>query len=666
MGNRFTHVPFQEYTSFYDKIPYQQIAEVGAYKDKQFNEGQQAVSEFENLLNVPSLDADTPIKQQRVKYYEDELQKTLDNTKGDYSSIIPTVARLKRELGKDLRDGELGAVAGNYSQDSEYVKRLNELVDKKVISQEKASKLLEVNRANYKGIGQKNNLGRFSGYGTIAPANDVNVSEELDKMAKDWKASAVSSGSYKFSPDGKYIIKTDGSNEVVSDEEIFRNITASAKTNPEIMGFLKQQTMLDTYGRGQEQPEGYTIGSNSYASKADFDSLYTDELLNTPARMVASKYGYSKISSNADIKADSYGLQRSKQELENPISSSQLDTGEYDPVLSNPVIQGSTNWFDQNGNLQAERTYTGPDTKLTGPGEKAFNAYAKRRGIDLPKSNTTVQNPDFAQQKAIVEGLRKNAPNATKGMTDKQVMELHVQSLGESGQISYNSFQLQGLNPESTSKFVSSNLAGKKFMIDGDLQAMTFEQMAENLGLDNEELRKEVEKSKTVGIKPSSPNNPGAFKVQVFDGDGKPKSITIEGNKTQQDFFREYDNLMSLDKASTPGEVHTNNYYAKTEQTEVQTPEGYKVQFGTIIHPLSQSTASLEDIKSTYGSLENAKSQGITFVPVGKGTYKLVLDKQSINPQELGQSLVDRFKLEKMKDLHNKQKKSVDYTDTEE
>ena len=307
-ANRYTNYTPQEYHSLFQPVNFQEILQLGLLKEKQYEEGQEQISDFEKMLNVPALDPDNIKKKERIKYYEDQLNSALDQNKGDYSKMIPKVKSLKKELFKEFRDGELGAISNNYSQDSEYKKRLNDLVDKKLIDVSTADQLYNVNRSQYKGIGIQNSLGRFNSYNTISPAEQVNVSEELDKMAKDWKADAVASGGFRWSKDGKYIIKTDGSNEAVSAKEIFDNITASAKNNPKIMNFLKQQTMLDTYGKGQEQAEGYTIGNNSYKDKQSFDNLYTNELLNTPAMMVANKYGYSKTMSKSDISADSYSL----------------------------------------------------------------------------------------------------------------------------------------------------------------------------------------------------------------------------------------------------------------------------------------------------------------------------------------------------------------------
>ncbi len=325
MANRFTRFEPQEFTSLYTEIPYSAIAEVGAYKDKQYNEGQRQLSEFEQLLNVPALEQDTPIKKERIKYYEDQLNSSLDSVKGDYSRVIPAITRLKRELGKDLREGPLGAVVTNYSTDAESKKRLNELVDKKLIDVNTAEKLYKMDRSKYQGIGSQNSLGRFNNFNTTTPAEQIDLAEHFDKLAQGYKADKVASGGYRFSKDGKYIIKTDGSNEVVSDKQIASDLMRVAGSDPKIQAFVQQQALLDTYDKGQEfqDPNGntsyYQIGNSAYPSKQDFQQLYSQELLNSPISFAASKHGYQSTSSDASIDADKYALKDYETEKSNEL-----------------------------------------------------------------------------------------------------------------------------------------------------------------------------------------------------------------------------------------------------------------------------------------------------------------------------------------------------------
>lgn len=549
MANRFTQYTPQEFTSLYTEIPYSAIAEVGAYKDKQFNEGQQAVSEFENLLNVPSLDPDTPIKKQRIKYYEDELQKSLDNTKGDYSTIIPTVARLKRELGKDLRDGELGAIANSYAKNVEDKKRLNELVDKKLIDSIDAEKRYTIDTANYKGIGTPNALGRYNIYQGNAPAEQVKLSEEADKLAKDWKANSVANGSVRFNTakdglgePGKYLIKTDGSNEVVSEQEIYNNILPMMLQDHKISAYAKQQAEFDSYGYGKEQqgtngdPSYYQIGSSAYPSKEDFHNKYANSLIQEAAKFGASKYGFQKTSFDKDAKSDDYARDASKaarvQQLLNPI----IPSGELQPVNTEgkdtPAVDPLKNFknlkFTKEGNADfSEPKSMGKGTFQNDP--KKYEEFAK---IIAP----------------FKASLPANSP--LKNGTQEQLYKALSEAITNNTSTSDYTYSLQGIDIDHLSESVFGDKNGVG-LLDGtiikleDGTTFSYDKSGDNtniiqgLKLNTGKGDAKV-KNPFYGIRLENlaPTKDGALKGSVVGTDGVVRNIEVSQSPEQRQYFQ--------------------------------------------------------------------------------------------------------------------------------
>lgn len=308
-SNRYTEYTPQDYHSLFQPINFEEILQLGALKEKQFEQGQAAADELSNtFLNIKSLDVDNPRAKEIGNQYEADLQKIISDSKGDYSTITPKLRSLKTKYAKDALQGEIAAIQGNYGAHAADKERIIELVDKKLVDSSIGAKLLEQSLYNYKGIGTPNALGKYNLYKSSSPAEQVSFSDEAEKRAKGWMADAEAKG--QIVKQGGYWVKTDGSREQITAQEIYDSVYNDMLNDPKIKAYANQLGSLDTYKIPlQNAPDGtqyYDLGNKYYSPSLPSD--VSNEYISNAVKLAANKYSYLKTKDDISINEDAFAL----------------------------------------------------------------------------------------------------------------------------------------------------------------------------------------------------------------------------------------------------------------------------------------------------------------------------------------------------------------------
>ncbi len=597
-ANRYTNYTPQEYHSLFQPVNFQEILQLGLLKEKQYEEGQIASEDFlTDLYKRKSLEADDPKRREKLKFYEDFLNKTLDENKSDYSKMIPKVRSLKRQF---LRDESLNDMQAKYDDLELKKKEFKDNVknyegNENMVYNLKIQKALE----NYKGQ-EEVAPGVFNkiNYGLLPTYPDIQ--KEMSDMYKDFNATAFDLG-FKDMGNGYYRSAT---GEKVDARTVKQAVQSSIMTNPKYSPFLKD--LSDYYGKD---------AANNYAAGI--------------VQGIVNREAGSKL--NVDYNKN-WVLE--KEMDKQPVLPGQISQGMYDVVSENPVLKEAQGFFGKNGELLTQKSI---ESDSPSGGSYDVGNESLSGGKINRNSDSFVENKTYLEQKSIIDNYRKNAPNSTKGLSDKQVLDLHIATANSSGNIAYNSISLPNTNSEALTKSVIKDLSGKKIKITGDESVSTLPEVAKKLGLSKDNLAEQIKNSYINGIKPLSKNNPGSFKVTIYNSQSVPVEITIPGSTDQQSFFKEYNDLMTYDIQGQSGSVTTDNYHAVTSMGEQNVNGVYQPVYGTIIYPLSTGKTTLKEINDKFGSVDIAKSKGYEFIKHGD-IYKLLLNPET--PDEVGRKFV--------------------------
>ena len=599
-----------------------------------------------------------PLKKIKVRYQDvDRLKSTAKqyDQRGEdlvakiqsgtpKSSILTDLTKLRNDLNTDLTAGNLFTLANN----------------KAVYDQYNVEKLTKKNYTpafddNYFTISDDAYSGAWDDQGNLNNSSLRTIDEPLeyekkaDEIVKGIEA--IGGGDWRLEKGANgqtYIVNRTG--ERVDQDKITNTFLPAWENTLENAQLNKE--------------------ANYYAKVAGVDpNEYLKTRKSELLQFVVNKYLMNK--STARASGDPYGLRGFDQQLSAYDTTPHVEMGTYDPVEINPILKTAKEFFSPDGKIQKSKVI--PKTLIGSvgeSGEKAARAAEALMGLKQPKNaDYTVVNPDYDKQVKLLEDIRKTAPNATKGLTDAEVLNLHAESLGSTGQVSYKTYNLDGMDINKINDVLLSNLSGKKIMVTGDTSITTLPQAAKKLGLNGKELDTRIKTAKTNGIKPTSPNNPGSWKVTVVGGDNLPHDITISADLDQQRFFTEFDELLENDKQGIIGSKNTNNYYSisNVQEVPVTMPNGavkYNLQYGTVIYPKSnpKDAVTLDEITKQFGSIKNAEAQGHVFVKNKSGKYDLILSNSPINVEDFGRQLVHDWNATGLKNYQQTAKKNSTYS----
>lgn len=645
-------------------------------KDEQ-NRQDTAQAEVASVINKPFGYINTAKESVEAQQTKAELEAKGETLKGlDYNNPQDR-AKLLQGL-KDIRSsyepgGQAYAHEANLAAYQDNLKNLKTLLDKgdKLggITKDQYDYLTASALDKFSSTGRVKN-GQYNQYSAVTPAPVVDAYKIADDVGNAWKSNKIQNEGYRLStakdglnvPEGTLFKKIGNSIEYADPNEIKHFTKQRIDQTPGAREYLQQQADIKEY-KARKLGQYLTGDPNALLEQdqnGNFNQFNPDtyksdkyqQALEDAGNYAGTKYGFTNKSQTEDIKNNTQAIEANKQNFD---STPHLDTGSYDPIANNPILKTATNFIDKNGNLV---------DKVPNPNQigKEWNIKNGRitsgplAGEGVVHGEADIENKDFVEQKALINNIKSKAPNSTKGMNDAQVLDYYTKALGNSGQVSYNAFDLNGIDTDKITKHVLDNLSGKKVMVTGDPEATTLSQVGSKLGLSESDLRKEIKEATVNGIKPTSPNNPGAWKVTVVGSDNLPHEITIEGDKDQQNHFSEYNTLMNYDKNGTIGDVTTNNYYSHTDIQETQNPDGtYSSSYGTTIYPLSKTRLTKEEA-------DKAETLGHKVTKTGNN-YRLILDTQPIDPESFGRELVHNWSSKGLRNYQEKENTKPTYSE---
>lgn len=586
------------------------------------------------------------LKQSIEKQLEDA--KSLNATSPNfYRDTIKTIKGVKDQFGEF---GEAGAINNRSRQYQAALKDVEDDKDaepwmkdyyRQQLLQQASDPNLDFNPQN----------GNYKQIKTPEKFTKVNVEDELHKVLSDIKPdTSYIQGGYSGTPIDFETAYREGKLTKLGYDKLAESVTQHFRGDLNTQKYM--QGMSDHQGLGTNESQFYNIVKGedgrphvqfnnntllgNILSGAVNGAKYTDQDLNT--KFVSDKLGLHNAIKQGDFD-----------------STPHLDTGSYDPITNNPIINKATNFIDKNGNLLP--SIPNPNQLAQEWGVKNGRiATGPLAGEGVVNGEKDIENKDYIEQRALINNIKEKVPNSTKGMNDAQILDYYTKTLGSNGQVSYNSFDLNGMDTDKITKHVLNNLSGKKIMVTGDPSATTLSEVGDKIGLSEDDLRKEIEKAKVNGIKPTSTNNAGSWKVTVVGGDKLPHEITIEGDKDQQRHFNEYNTLMSYDKNGTIGDVTTDNFYSHTDLQETKNPDGtYSTSYGTTIYPLSQT-------KLTATEAKQAEALGHKVTKTGND-YRLILDSKPIDPESFGRQLTHDWNSQGLRNYQEKENTKPTYSE---
>lgn len=266
-SNRYTEYTPQDYHSLFQPVDFNEILQLGLMKERQYAQGQAESDDFlSSLYNIKSLDQDAPIRRQKLSEYESELNKTLDEAKGDYSKIFPKIGSLKRRFA---RDESLQDIQAKYNQDQELIKQIK---DKRSDFQGQEAMVYDLyrNRPNKAYTGQQEvapGIYNKLNYGILPVYSDI--SGDISKEFKTFKGLASSLG---FADMGNGYFRT-GTNEEVPASKVENAVKGYIIGNPK---YQQQLQDMNSY-YGEEYTKNYlnnliaSIQNREAGNKLDVD-----------------------------------------------------------------------------------------------------------------------------------------------------------------------------------------------------------------------------------------------------------------------------------------------------------------------------------------------------------------------------------------------------------
>jgi hypothetical protein len=261
----------------------------------------------------------------------------------DWENQLPAVTRLGREFAQ--RSMELQQPI---AQMQAYQKELED--DKRKLTPEQRAILLARSRAQYTGL-KKDNLGRFvGGFRGIDPANNVDMPEWLDKIAKEIKP-FENADKIEYSAGNGYLVTRGNKREVVSETRVQEALNQAFNLSNEVQSYMGMQgdnaaflasrtdinALPDTIQTTTMGKDGKAVtttipnpmkvqalelatrlGTTPQEAYARLTKAATIQgIRNQASSYLRSKYAYSKTQSEQGLATDEPWLQEQKEKAAN-------------------------------------------------------------------------------------------------------------------------------------------------------------------------------------------------------------------------------------------------------------------------------------------------------------------------------------------------------------
>jgi hypothetical protein len=587
-ANRFTRFQPQQYVSTAVPLPFDEILRAGAMKqakhDKEVSNVSKAADEFSQVETRP-IQEDIQAKNKIVSGYIGEVQDIV-STKygGNYAAAQPEISRITSKY----------ASSPFWQYNKAYVDQYKKAKTEQDKLTAEGKQMVDFDSSIFnKGIyDEQGNINKIG----FDVQSQLNHGEIAEKLANDLKASLDDKGLSQY---GLGYLK-DRSVEELSKEDI-----ANYASNPHVIEAFKAND--PQYVRILKEKQGVNDDDHLNAKIGEFiyGNIIDKKIKKDHSSYLKDLIGQEERKKKADLESDYILPQSYNTDKQN---NPEINTN--DP-LKGTSLEGIK--LDKSGNpiaykeMKSAGRYTTDESGVRTP-------ILQEQGVDENK---------VKEQVAVINQYRKENP-ALANMSNQDVINTIAKARQNSSQLFYNTLDLAGLDPEKLNKSVlgTSNRAGffegKQFDILGETNGATKDEVYEKLGLSDEDLKKQLSTASINGISPIAGKSPGSYQVNIFDSEGKPKTLLIAGSDQQKEAFKPSFEAAKFEKEGKTGinefSAKGNNYIADTKL--IIDPQTNEPRFVTKVAIYSK-VGSKEDTKKVLdnfsGSKQAAEQAGYVF-----------------------------------------------------
>jgi hypothetical protein len=278
------------------KLPFEQMGRVLLAKDEKIGGDIEATTALGELLQAQGLDVDKPIINRKIQEYENQIQSTVDNIRGNVLNYDPTeIGKLKRTIHEDWTRGEIAGIQGNKAAFDADMARWREQQKKnpELYTEEYISKLAEQSLNKYTTSGGINYKGpdQYNKYSGMSATGLEDLNKWVDEALKGALPNFTSAT--RDTDQGRWLVTQGNSTKEMTDQEINEILQRRFKGDVNLQAALKQ--------RGEFGMEGFT---NLFDEKGEFlpsigfdeqgRTMYADNYLGNSFKGGIEKFGFKE------------------------------------------------------------------------------------------------------------------------------------------------------------------------------------------------------------------------------------------------------------------------------------------------------------------------------------------------------------------------------------
>jgi hypothetical protein len=357
----------------------------------------------DTLYGIKGLSQDQEVVKSILGQYEQDIAKTIEGSRGDYSQLTAYADSLGEKVKRDIQSGQLGAIQNNYIQAMSHKEDLDKRYKEGKISKEGYNLGLSSISA-FEGTKEiEDGYSRFSGYD---PVNYVDVG----KRADDYGTEIAD----QYDKEGRKYINGDKATSLI--EKNLWNDT-------EVREFAKEQVLATLTPEERNDPMAYSQKVSAYIRtiaknagyKLQYHQVFKPEGDNTTDKGGGKILGYNMVGAqplNGMINLEGTGFNELMEEAESAKFPQKVKkvAGQILGAISNPYLVPALD-------IKARTMTYEADKKMKTTADKVVKDLAKQDmiqdiaaiyGIDLAKEDYETMQ----KLQSVMQQINTNAANS--------------------------------------------------------------------------------------------------------------------------------------------------------------------------------------------------------------------------------------------------------------
>ena len=250
--------------------PFQLMMAAAAAQKQQYDEGEALQGTIESdLAKIKSIEIDTPLRDQELKKYQDQINGLVEKYKGDYGAMAAEFKQIQRDYNYNKNYGIIGAINNRYESRVKSVEEKNKAVDAWIkgenggMSREDAQLAQAYEDAHQAPLTKDPKLGTFTGYYTENPTRSIKIQQKALALAKEMKPEVIALHNGLRDVGNGYYEAADGTLTILTPEHIINTVSAALKQDPEVANYVNWKYRVNNGDElisnyiGTQTPEGY-------------------------------------------------------------------------------------------------------------------------------------------------------------------------------------------------------------------------------------------------------------------------------------------------------------------------------------------------------------------------------------------------------------------------